>query len=85
MNGDAEKKRQIHQQYFAETSAALLKHIDTFLQQLDGLSSKGAGRSEVEHPRLPLIMRHNEFVRETFLQVRQRVEPMVLEAQGAYA
>uniref|UniRef100_A0A7S0ACS3 SET domain-containing protein n=1 Tax=Minutocellus polymorphus TaxID=265543 RepID=A0A7S0ACS3_9STRA len=85
MNGDAELKRQIHQQHFAETSTALLKHIDTFLKQLDELSAKGVGKNEMEHPRLPLILRHNEFVKETFLQVRQRIEPMVLEAQGAYA
>ena len=85
MNGDAEQKRQIHQQYFPQTSEALLKHIDTFLKQLDELSSKGVGKSEMEHPRLPLIIKHNQFVKETFLQVRQRIEPMVLEAQGAYA
>lgn len=85
MNGDAEQKRQIHQQYFPQTSEALLQHIDTFLKQLDELSSKGVGKSEMEHPRLPLIIKHNQFVKETFLQVRQRIEPMVLEAQGAYA
>jgi hypothetical protein len=35
-----------------------------------------------EHPRIPLILRHNDFVRETFLTVKDRIDPMVLESAG---
>eukprot|EP00566_Odontella_aurita_P013548 CAMPEP_0113545714 /NCGR_PEP_ID=MMETSP0015_2-20120614/11415_1 /TAXON_ID=2838 /ORGANISM="Odontella" /LENGTH=453 /DNA_ID=CAMNT_0000446111 /DNA_START=144 /DNA_END=1505 /DNA_ORIENTATION=- /assembly_acc=CAM_ASM_000160 len=70
MEGDYETKQLLHQQFYPETSARLLEHIDTFLYQLDELSAKAAGRDFREHPRLPLILRHNEFVRNTFVAVR---------------
>lgn len=69
---DYETKQFLHEQYYHETSAQLLEHIDTFLYQLDQLSSKSIGRDFYEHPRLPLILRHNDFVRNTFLTVRAR-------------
>ena len=72
MEGDYETKQRLHQQFFPQTSAKLLEHIDGFLGQLDALSAKAAGRDIKDHPRLPLIMRHNEFVRQTFLAVRAR-------------
>ena len=72
MNGDDATKQSIHEQYYAETSAKLLEHIDSFLLQLDELSGKAYGRDVKDHPRLPLILRHNQFVKETFLAVRSR-------------
>ena len=83
MNGDAETKNAIHQHYFAETSAALKKHVDTFLESLDELSAKGEGKDYNEHPRLPLILRHNEFVKNTFLMVKANLDPMVAQATEA--
>ena len=83
MNGDEDTKNAIHQHYFADTSAALMKHVDTFLQQLDELSAKGDGKDWNEHPRLPLILRHNEFVKETFLAVKANLDPMVAEMEYA--
>ena len=80
MSGDAATKASIHEQYFCETATAVKKHVDTFLEQLDGLAAKKVGKDINEHPRLPLIMRHNEFVRETFLKVKANVDPMVEEA-----
>lgn len=65
-----EAKQALHQHYFPRTSALLLEHIDTFVEQLDRLSARADGRDANEHPRLPLILRHNEFVRDTFLKVR---------------
>jgi len=82
MQGDAATKAAIHEQYSLETSTALQKHVDTFLQQLDDLSAKSAGKDYDEHPRLPLILRHNEFVRETFLKVKANLDPMVAQAQN---
>lgn len=82
MQGDEGTKQAIHQQYMLETSTALKKHVDTFLQQLDELSAKGVGKSLEEHPRLPLILRHNEFVKSTFLAVKDRLDPMVAQAAG---
>lgn len=73
MQGDVETKNAIHQQYADQTMVALNKHVDQFLRQLDELSVKAAGKDINEHPRLPLISQHNEFVRETFLSVKARL------------
>ena len=72
MENDFETKQALHEQYYPETSQKLLEHIDDFIHQLDELSSKSMGRDINEHPRLPLILRHNEFVRNSFLAVRAR-------------
>jgi len=72
INGDYETKQAFHQDFWPETSAKLKEHLDTFLRQLDELSAKVYGKNRNEHPRLPLIVKHNEFVRNTFLKVRDR-------------
>lgn len=82
MQGDAATKAAIHEQYSLETCTALKKHVDTFLKQLDDLQAKSAGKNFDEHPRLPLILRHNEFVKETFLRVKANLDPMVPQAQN---
>ncbi|KAL3932388.1 MAG: hypothetical protein SGARI_003975 [Bacillariaceae sp.] len=73
MNGDMDTKQSIHDQYFQQTTSALVNHIDSFVNQLDALSRKTEGRDPAVHPRLPLIRKHNDFVRESFLTVRQRL------------
>lgn len=82
MSGDAATKQAIHQKHFLQTSTALKNHVDGFLTQLDELSAKGVGKDVNEHPRLPLILQHNEFVKSTFLTVKARLDPMVAEAAG---
>lgn len=82
MEGDTETKNAIHREYFLETTTALKKHVDTFLVQLDELSQKGAGKDTNQHPRLPLILKHNAFVKETFLAVKGNVDAMVAQAAG---
>lgn len=77
MNGDADTKAAIHQQFMLETATEIKNHVDTFLTQLGALSAKGDGKDLVEHPRLPLILRHNEFVKNTFMNVKARLDPMV--------
>ena len=76
MNGDTQTKQQFHEQYYPQTSDALRQHIDNFLQELDVLMATAqqrmSGKKSWKHPRLPLIMRHNEFVRQTFLKVRDQ-------------
>eukprot|EP00531_Pseudo-nitzschia_arenysensis_P007227 CAMPEP_0116114766 /NCGR_PEP_ID=MMETSP0329-20121206/150_1 /TAXON_ID=697910 /ORGANISM="Pseudo-nitzschia arenysensis, Strain B593" /LENGTH=448 /DNA_ID=CAMNT_0003608157 /DNA_START=38 /DNA_END=1380 /DNA_ORIENTATION=+ len=63
MDNDYETKQALHEQFYQDTSMKLLEHIDDFIQQLDELSAKSVGRDVNDHPRLPLILRHNEFVR----------------------
>ena len=74
--GDSNTQQAIHEQYRADTCRILKKHVDDFLLNLDDLAQKGVGKDISQHPRLPLIMRHNEFVRETFLRVKARLDPM---------
>lgn len=75
-DGDYDTKQILHQRYYADTSALLLDHIDSFVQELDKLSAKAdtIATHEVyvrnEHPRLPLIVKHNKFVRAVFIKVR---------------
>ena len=71
MHSDFATKSSIHEQCYSLTASKLAEHVDTFLTDLDELQRTAQyGGNPTEHPRLPLIMRHNEFVRETFLAVR---------------
>ena len=72
--GDYETKRMLHEKYYPDTSRALLDHINDFLELLDKLSGKAEERQRNidDHPRLPLILKHNQFVRDTFLTVRYK-------------
>lgn len=75
MNGDYETKQSIHEQYYPQTAAKLLEYIDSVLQELDLRSGKAKYGGKVagnDHPRLPLILRQNEFAKNTFLAVRCR-------------
>ena len=76
VNGDYDTKQQYHSHYFPQTLASLQDHVNAFLMSLDDLEAKTQGRSIAEHPRLPLIMEHNEFVRETFLRVKANIDNM---------
>jgi len=83
VNGDADTKNAIHQQYMDQTAKELKTHVDTFLEQLDTLSAKSDDKDWNEHPRLPLILRHNEFVKTTFETVKMRLDPMVEQYEYA--
>eukprot|EP00560_Eucampia_antarctica_P002373 CAMPEP_0197835000 /NCGR_PEP_ID=MMETSP1437-20131217/24421_1 /TAXON_ID=49252 ORGANISM="Eucampia antarctica, Strain CCMP1452" /NCGR_SAMPLE_ID=MMETSP1437 /ASSEMBLY_ACC=CAM_ASM_001096 /LENGTH=453 /DNA_ID=CAMNT_0043440115 /DNA_START=63 /DNA_END=1424 /DNA_ORIENTATION=+ len=80
MSGNIELKQAIHQAYMLETANFLKNHVDSFLTQLEELNAKGAGKDLIEHPRLPLIWSHNEFVKLTFLAVKANLDPMVDQA-----
>ena len=73
MNGDYDTKQSFHEYYYQQTREKLLEHIDDILSEIDGLAQKSEYGGLVagdDHPRLPLILRHNDFVRETFMAVR---------------
>jgi len=78
MNDDAETKNAIHAQYFAYTSKKLKHHVDTFLQELDQLSGKALTKDVRVHPRIPIILQHNEFVKQTFLKVQMKLNEMMM-------
>jgi len=82
MMGDGVTKEAIHQQYYLQTASEIKLHVDTFLYQLDELSNKAMGKSTAEHPRLPLILSHNDFVRSTFLNVRAYLDSAIAQSNS---
>ena len=76
MNGDENTKSQYHEQYFPYTLEALKKHVDDTLKELDHLSAKARSYDRSTHPRVPVILAHNEFVKETFLKVKANLDNM---------
>ena len=74
MTNDYQTKQALHEQYYQQTLSALQNHVETFLQQLDELSNRTIGRDLNVHPRLPLILKHNDFVKQTFLKVRENLQ-----------
>jgi len=77
-DGDFETKLALHEKYYPATSAALLEHVDGIIEEIDQVIKKSDAHPvyiKNEHRRLPLIQRHNQFVRETFSNVRNRYSP----------
>jgi len=75
MTGDVETKGQIHQFYLAQTSSALLEHVNDMLQELQECAeTMDEGGMGLTHENLPMIRRHNDFVRQTFLKVKKNIE-----------
>lgn len=82
-SNDYDTKLALHTHYYPATCAALIEHVNSFITDIDKLITKaetigvsdGPSKSiyvRNEHPRLPLIHEHNLFVRETFVNVRDR-------------
>lgn len=82
MSGDEATKAQIHEQYRGEVMKEILHHCNTFLKSLEMLEKKSEGKSFDQHPRLPVILQHNEWVKQTFLKVKSNVEPLVQQYEG---
>lgn len=80
MNDDFNTKGAIHQQFLPKTSILLKTHIDNFLKRLDMLSANAEKMDVNQHPRIPVILRHNDYVRQTFLKVKQQVDQIAAEA-----
>jgi len=85
MAGDFDTKQAFHQQYLGQTSTAIKKHVDTFLETLETLSARTIGQDLNTHPRIPVILEHNQFVKETFLNVKAKLDPIVAQSAGNYA
>ena len=85
INGDVNTKNAIHQRYFPMTARAIQIHVNSFIAELDNLSQKAATRDLNEHPRIPLILEHNEFVKQTFMNVKNNIDAMVAQAAWAGA
>lgn len=76
MSGDEDAKSNYHQQYFPYTLDALKDHVDKTLRELDELMGLARTRDPNQYPRIPLLMRHNEFVKGTFLKAKANLDSM---------
>ncbi|KAL3908791.1 MAG: hypothetical protein SGILL_008347 [Bacillariaceae sp.] len=74
--GDAGSKNSFHEQYWSYTIDSLRKHVDGTLRDLDRLSDKARSKDPSTHPRVPVILKHNEFVKETFQRVKANIDQM---------
>jgi hypothetical protein len=76
MSGDENAKAQYHDQYWQYTKQELQKHVDGTLRDLERWSAKAQSYDLNTHPRVPLILQHNQFVRDTFLRVKNNLDRM---------
>ncbi len=76
MRGDEETKNAYHSQYFSYTLDYLRGHVDSTLADLDRLSAKAQTYDPATHPRVPLILQHNAFVKQTFEAVKYNLDQM---------
>jgi hypothetical protein len=74
--GDEGTKAEYHNQYWPYTKQELQKHVDGTLRDLDRWSAKANSYDLNTHPRVPLILQHNAFVKETFLRVKANLDVM---------
>ncbi|KAL7453946.1 hypothetical protein ACHAWC_005576 [Mediolabrus comicus] len=74
-SGDEATKQNFHNQYWEYTAQALREHVDQTLQDLYDLSVRATNKDVVTHPRLPVILKHNEFVTNAFYSVRESLNP----------
>jgi hypothetical protein len=76
INGDEATKSQFQEQYWPYTKEALQEHVDGTLTDLDRLSSLAQSYDPRTHPRAPVILQHNAFVKETFMNVKRTLDNM---------
>jgi hypothetical protein len=76
INGNEATKSQFQEQYWSYTKEALQEHVNGFLNDLEKLSAKALTYDPTTHPRVPVILKHNGFVKETFLKVKQNLDNM---------
>ena len=83
MSGDENTKQQIHEQFYGETTKALLLHVDHILAEVADLSVKMNRYDATKHPRLPLLRQHHSMITSVFQKVRSQIAPMVEEIQAS--
>jgi len=73
-NEDA--KQNFHQEYFQYTNQALQEHVGQILYDVDVLTQRAQSLDLNTHPRVPVIVAHNNLVRETFTKTQMSLQNM---------
>lgn len=81
MTGDEEAKQSYHAEFFPYTLAELRNHMDFLVNELEeleiGIATQALqGSHFYKYPRLPLLMKHNGFVKDIFERVQLNLESM---------
>eukprot|EP00581_Thalassiosira_minuscula_P005502 CAMPEP_0183747480 /NCGR_PEP_ID=MMETSP0737-20130205/67282_1 /TAXON_ID=385413 /ORGANISM="Thalassiosira miniscula, Strain CCMP1093" /LENGTH=464 /DNA_ID=CAMNT_0025983193 /DNA_START=218 /DNA_END=1609 /DNA_ORIENTATION=- len=73
---DEDTKSQYHNHYFAYTLDSLKSHVYTILSDVERLTMKAQTYDRGAHPRVPVIVAHNNLVRATFTMTAALLEQM---------
>ena len=73
---DEATKQQYHDYYFQYTLQEMKNHVYDILGQVDQLTMKAQSYDLQTHPRVPVIVAHNELVKNTFSMTGQLLESM---------
>lgn len=76
MSGDESTKGQYQEQYWPYTKEELQNHVNGLIGDIDVWSRTARSYDLNTHPRAPLILQHNAFVRDTFVQVKLYIDNM---------
>jgi hypothetical protein len=68
MSDDVETKKQYHGQYFQYTLLAVKEHVDKTLREVDQLSADAKSKDVASHPRILVILQHNDFCQENVFE-----------------
>mmetsp|Transcript_25689 Transcript_25689/g.54634 ORF Transcript_25689/g.54634 Transcript_25689/m.54634 type:complete len:461 (-) Transcript_25689:151-1533(-) len=75
-NDDEGTKEQYHGEYFAYTLDALKQHVYSILGDAEDLTRKAQSYDLQTHPRVPVIVAHNQLVSQTFSMTAALLEQM---------
>lgn len=73
---DEGTKEQFHDEYFAYTLGALKQHIYSIMSDCENLTMKAQSYDLQTHPRVPVIVAHNQLVTQTFGMTAALLEQM---------
>ncbi len=81
MSGDEVTKQRLHEEHFSLTVQALESHVDFLVNELDELeigieTQLKYGSHAHRHPRLPLLRRHNMYVKTILERVQENLSNM---------
>eukprot|EP00531_Pseudo-nitzschia_arenysensis_P007624 CAMPEP_0116126824 /NCGR_PEP_ID=MMETSP0329-20121206/6528_1 /TAXON_ID=697910 /ORGANISM="Pseudo-nitzschia arenysensis, Strain B593" /LENGTH=462 /DNA_ID=CAMNT_0003620913 /DNA_START=1101 /DNA_END=2489 /DNA_ORIENTATION=+ len=80
-SGDEATKQRLHQDYFTLTFQAIQAHVNFLVNELDELdigieTQMGSGANAYKHLRLPLLQKHNAYIRTILLSVEENLSNM---------
>lgn len=73
---DEGSKQEYHSAYFQYTLQALKEHVYKILGDVERLSAKAQSYDVQSHPRVPVILQHNNLVQNTFYMTKNALDAM---------